>query len=84
MTQRDCSVGDRVRIVSGPYEGRSGTVTHVRGHGDVLFSNADRSLTVDSLLQEPYALVKTRLTAEVDGEQRDDEIGVPVRRLRPL
>ena len=80
---KNCEVGDKVRIVSGPYEGRFGVVTHVRTPEDILFEQAPKSIS-GSLIQEPYALVKTRLTNEIDGEQRDDEIGVPVRRLKPI
>jgi len=80
---RECKVGDRVRIASGPYEGRSGVVTHVRCPEDFLFEEATKSLS-GNLLAEPYALVKTTLRNEIDGETREDEIGVPVRRLRPI
>lgn len=80
--QRNCTVGDRVSVVSGPYEGRSGIVTHVRTPEEVLFEGMANPLS-GSLLEEPYAVLKTRLVAEVDGSVRDDEIAVPVRRLRP-
>lgn len=82
MQQRDCRPGDRVSVISGPYEGRSGTVTHVRTPEDVLFGDMKQPLSA-SIIAEPYAVVATRLVAEVDGSIRDDEIAVPVRRLRP-
>lgn len=79
---RKCTPGDKVRIFSGPYEGRVGTVTHVRSPEDILFEGAQKSISA-SIIEEPYAVVNTRLVAEVDGSMRDEEIAVPVRRLKP-
>lgn len=66
--QRLASVGDRVAVISGPHEGRSGVITELRpfalGYGE----------------PEAYAVVKYDDPAIAKGW---DEVAVPVRRLTP-
>lgn len=63
------ALGARVRVVSGPHEGRSGTVTLVR---DVQTGYSD---------PEPYAIVEYQYKNEDDGRIVTDSVSVPVRRL---
>lgn len=60
------NVGDRVRVVSGPHEGRGGEVTYIK------------AAPVGTGEPEDFAIVRYE-DARVEGGV--DEIAVPVRRL---
>lgn len=70
-TGKEARVGDHVRVVSGPHEGRSGILTQLR--------------EVQPEWKDPewYAVVAFE---DEDFEKRKytDHIAVPVRRLKPL
>jgi len=67
----DANVGDRVRVVSGPHEGRSGTIVKLAPQSVGQYGDP-----------EWFALVTIRDT-DFEGGAHDDEIAVPVRRLKP-
>ncbi len=70
MAAKEASIGDRVDVVSGPHEGRSGTVALLQ--------------QVQMPWKDPewYALLDFSYT-DCFGEQHSDQISVPVRRLKP-
>lgn len=70
MAIRDAQIGDNVDVVSGPHEGRSGKVALLQ--------------QVQMPWKDPewYALVDFSYT-DCFGEGHQDQISVPVRRLKP-
>jgi KOW motif len=68
--ERTANIGDSVRVVSGPHEGRSGILTQLR---EVQGAYSD---------PEWYAVVAFE-QADADGATFTDHIACPVRRLRP-
>lgn len=70
METREARVGDNVNVVSGPHEGRSGRIADLR--------------QVQREWSDPewYALLDFNYT-DCFGEQHQDQIAVPTRRLKP-
>lgn len=70
VVDREARVGDNVAVVSGPHEGRSGTIAALR---EVQREWSD---------PEWYALIDFQYT-DCFSEVHNDQIAVPVRRLKP-
>lgn len=70
VSDREARVGDNVAVVSGPHEGRSGTIA------------ALREVQREWGEAEWYALLDFEYT-DCFGEVNKDQIAVPVRRLKP-
>lgn len=70
MAEREARVGDSVAVVSGPHEGRAGTISTLR------------EVAGEWGNSEWYALIDFQYT-DCFGEVNKDQIAVPVRRLRP-
>lgn len=68
--EREARVGDTVNVVSGPHEGRSGTISLLQ------------QVQLEWKDPEWYALVDFEYT-DCFGEQHQDQVSVPVRRLKP-
>lgn len=70
QNSREPQIGDRVAVVSGPHEGRSGTISLLQ--------------EVSQPWKDPewYALVDFQYT-DCFGEVHQDQISVPSRRLKP-
>ena len=68
----EANVGDSVRVVSGPHEGRSGVITKLAPQAIGTYGTP-----------EWFALMKIKDT-DFEGTVREDEIAVPIRRLKPL
>jgi hypothetical protein len=70
MENREPRVGDSVNVISGPHEGRSGTISTLR--------------QVQKEWGDPewYALLDYQET-DCYGDVHKDQIAVPTRRLRP-
>jgi len=67
---KEARVGDTVNVVSGPHEGRSGTIAELR--------------QVQREWSDPdwYALLNIEYT-DCFGDNHKDQIAVPTRRLKP-
>lgn len=78
---REVRIGDRVTVASGPHEGKTGTISGLKGPTDTLFDGMPRPLS-GSLLEEYYALVDWRKT-DFEGTVYNEQFAVPVRRLKP-
>jgi KOW motif len=70
MAEREARVGDNVQVVSGPHEGRGGTIAMLQ---EVQLPWKD---------PEWYALMDFQYT-DCFGDVHKDQISVPVRRLKP-
>lgn len=70
-TEREARLGDHVRVVSGPHEGRSGILTQLR--------------EIQAPWKDPewYAVVAYE-QENADGDRYTDHISLPVRRLKPI
>lgn len=71
MAEREARIGDHVKVVSGPHEGRSGILTQLR--------------EVQPEWKDPewYAVVAFE-QENADGKLYTDHIATPVRRLKPI
>jgi ribosomal protein L24 len=69
--EKEARLGDRVKVISGPHEGRSGVVTYLR--------EAQREWSDP----EWYAIVRYQTTNSED-KPIEEEVAVPLKRLRPF
>lgn len=68
---KEATVGDYVDVVSGPHEGRHGTISKLAQQGIGPWGDP-----------EWYALLDIK-TTDYEGGSRNDQIAVPLRRVRP-
>jgi len=71
QTAREPQIGDEVRVVSGPHEGRGGVITQLR------------PVQVNTSDQEWYAVIAYEETNS-ENKKYTDHISVPTRRLKPI
>ena len=68
---KEANAGDYVDVVSGPHEGRHGTIVRLHPQSVGMYGEA-----------EWFALIKIQ-APDFEGTVHEDEIAVPVRRLKP-
>jgi len=68
---REAQIGDIVRVISGPHEGRGGRIVKL----------ADQAVGMGN--PEAFAVIEYQETNAMN-ERYTDQIAVPVRRLKPV